>query len=435
MYNIIYIHTHDTGRYIQPYGYPVPTPNLMGFAEQATLFRQAFCAAPTCSPSRAALLTGRSPHSNGMLGLAHRGFQLKDYQQHLARYLGAHGYETALCGVQHEVSHKEIDQLGYQFILKNEDKDLEDKDISGAVRAAAYIRKAKEKPFFLSFGMINTHREYPELNGTVNPDYVLPPSPLFDHAQNREDMARYMLSAQVVDQCFGIVWDAVKESGLEEHTIIVFTTDHGLAFPKMKCNLYDTGIGVSLIVKYPKNPSKGKAIDAMVSQIDLFPTLCEWNQLPAPWWLEGKSMVPLLNGEQVQIRKEVFSEVNYHAAYEPMRCIRTERYKLIRWYGDHDRVVLANMDDGLSKAFLLQHGFGDAKREKDMLFDLYLDPMERVNLIEDQQYAEIYEELTSRLINWMRETRDPLLEGKVLKPEGAIVNHQDCASPKEKRFE
>src|SRR5947207_3061874 len=80
--NILYLHSHDTGRYIQPYGYAVPTPNLQKLASEGFLFRRAFDAAPTCSPSRAALLTGHCPHENGMLGLAHRGFSLNDYNQH-----------------------------------------------------------------------------------------------------------------------------------------------------------------------------------------------------------------------------------------------------------------------------------------------------------------------------------------------------------------
>ena len=100
--NILYVHSHDTGRYIQPLGRAVPTPNLQRLAEGGVLFRQAFCAAPVCSASRSALLTGQAPHSAGMLGLAHRGFRLNDYRQHLAQFLGAAGYHTALVGVQHE---------------------------------------------------------------------------------------------------------------------------------------------------------------------------------------------------------------------------------------------------------------------------------------------------------------------------------------------
>ena len=99
--NIVYLHSHDTGRYVQPMGHSVPTPNLQRLAEQGVLFRQAFCAAPTCAPSRAALLTGQSAHSSGMLGLAHRGFALTDYAQHLVTSLNATGYRTILAGMQH----------------------------------------------------------------------------------------------------------------------------------------------------------------------------------------------------------------------------------------------------------------------------------------------------------------------------------------------
>jgi len=86
--NILYIHSHDTGRYISPFGHDVPTPNIQRLAEQGILFRQNHCAAPTCSPSRAALLTGQYAHASGMLGLAHRGFALNDYRQHIIHTLG-----------------------------------------------------------------------------------------------------------------------------------------------------------------------------------------------------------------------------------------------------------------------------------------------------------------------------------------------------------
>src|SRR5687767_2261843 len=113
--NILYIHSHDTGRYVQPYDYAVATPNVQRLAEQGLLFRQAFCAAPTCSPSRASLLTGQCAHSSGMLGLAHRGFALRDYGQHLVRTLRAAGYYTALAGMQHEA--KDPATIGYDQIL------------------------------------------------------------------------------------------------------------------------------------------------------------------------------------------------------------------------------------------------------------------------------------------------------------------------------
>ena len=98
--NILYLHSHDTGRYIQPYGYAVPTPHIQKLAEEGILFRQAYCAAPTCSPSRASLLTGQCPHSNGMLGLAHRGFALNDYHRHILHTLRPAGYFSAEVGTQ-----------------------------------------------------------------------------------------------------------------------------------------------------------------------------------------------------------------------------------------------------------------------------------------------------------------------------------------------
>ena len=89
--NILYIHSHDTGRYVQPYGYAVPTPNIQLLADQGVLFREAFCAMPTCSGSRACLLTGQGGAGNGMLGLAHRGWRLNDYGHHLVHHAARGG--------------------------------------------------------------------------------------------------------------------------------------------------------------------------------------------------------------------------------------------------------------------------------------------------------------------------------------------------------
>src|SRR5260370_32174052 len=114
--NILYIHWHDTGRYVQPYGHAVPTPNIQRLAEQGVLFRKAFSAASTCSPSRAALLTGQAPHSSGMLGLAHLGFALHDYHQHLLHTLRKAGYQSVLIGMQHIAPANNVGIIGYDHI-------------------------------------------------------------------------------------------------------------------------------------------------------------------------------------------------------------------------------------------------------------------------------------------------------------------------------
>lgn len=427
--NIIYIHTHDTGRYTQPYGYGVDTPHLMKFANEGTLFRNAYCAGPTCSPSRAGLLTGMAPHSCGMLGLSHRGFELNDYSKHLVQFLNQLGYETTLCGVQHEARREEL--IGYKRILHKEQYTLDNFkqwDMTNANLAADYIRESKEKPFFLSFGMVNTHRPFKQIDEDVNPDYVIPPFPILDNDVNRKDMAAYYSSVRVVDHCVGIVMKAIEEMGIRDNTLIIFTTDHGIAFPRMKCNLYDTGIGVSLIMDFPHNKKKGNAIDALVSHLDIYPTICELLDVGSPDWIQGESMLPLFTGEQAEIRHNIFSEVNFHASYDPMRCVRTERYKLIKIFSTHGRFVHLGGDGGIAEKFIIQHGGYDFKRDEEMLFDLYLDPLERVNYVKEESYQSIYKKLSEDLEKWMIATDDPLIHGDVLPPEGARIvtlNHRN----------
>ncbi len=446
--NIVYLHTHDTGRYIEPYGFAVPTPNLQALAASGTLFRQAFCAAPTCSPSRAGLLTGTAPHSCGMLGLAHRGFQLHDYDQHLVRYLKGQGYTTALCGEQHEAPRSEM--IGYDTILDMDNEkigpdlrqpspaqlDMAARDRRNAHYAAEYIRSAaSDQAFFLSFGMVNTHREFPELDGTVNPNYVRPPHPLPDTDAVRRDFAAYIQAAKVVDDCVGMVLKALAESGRDQDTIVLFTTDHGVALPNMKCTLWDTGIGVSLLLRYPGQERPGSACDALVSHLDVLPTLLDLAGLPKPAWLQGVSLLPLLQGEVEEVRDAVFAEVSWHAAFEPQRAVRTQRYKYIRRFQGITHVVPANMDDSPSKDVLLDHDLLEDDRPEEALYDLVLDPTERVNLAYLPKHQEIRRQLATALTQWMETTADPLAMGPLERPQNAIVNRQRCISPSEESFE
>ena len=140
--NILYIHPHDTGRYIQPYGYGVATPNLQALAERGMLFRQAFCAGPTCSPSRAGLLTGQCAHSSGMVGLAHRGFSLHDYDQHLVHTLRRAGYRSTLIGVQHVVAEDEVGRIGYDRVVALETSHAE----HVAPAAVDFLAGARSQP-------------------------------------------------------------------------------------------------------------------------------------------------------------------------------------------------------------------------------------------------------------------------------------------------
>ena len=242
--NLLYLHTHDMGRYNAIYGHNIPTPNMLRAARECVIFRNAHSACPTCSPSRAAMLTGQLPHNNGMMGLAHRGFALRDPAQHLAQFLGRNGLETALCGVQHEAA--DVSTLGYGQVLAQGAH-------SDAERAEAAVRFLRERkpggaPFFLSVGFSQSHRPYPA-HSDIDPDFVRVPPCLPDTAKTRADMADYMTGVREVDRCMGLVLDALRDAGLWQETILLLTTDHGIAFPHMKCNLYDEGTGVTLCLK------------------------------------------------------------------------------------------------------------------------------------------------------------------------------------------
>jgi arylsulfatase A-like enzyme len=424
--NIVYLHSHDTGRFIQPYGHAVETPALMRLARQGVLFRQAFCANPTCSASRAALLTGMAPHNNGMIGLAHRGFRLHDYRQHIVHTLRGAGYFTVLAGQQHVIDEGAGDawrRIGYDAGIGNTKNAHE--------RAEKFLLGAPRQPFFLDVGFFETHREFPAETPLDDPNYCLPPAPLPDTPETRRDMAQFKASARILDAKMGRVLDALDQSGLAENTLVICTTDHGIAFPRMKCHLTDSGIGVMLLMRGPGGFEGGHACDALVSHVDIFPTVCDLLRIERPAWLQGVSMLPLVRGEREEVREEVFAEVNYHAAYEPMRAVRTRRWKYIRRYDDRRSPVLPNCDDSPSKDVWLANGWQNLAPEREALYDLVFDPNETCNLAGAPRAAEALADMRGRLERWMYKTDDPLLRGPIPAPEGAQVNDPDGMSPRE----
>lgn len=424
--NIVYIHTHDAGRYFDCYGYGIGTPNIHSLAKEGTLFRRAYCAAPTCSPSRAGAMTGMAPHAAGLYGLAHHGwgggFEMPDYSKHLVQHLNGYGFETVLCGIQHEAC--EETKIGYQKKLNPVDhvqlfgrsdypQAIAGWDRANARLTARYIKNADHsKPFFLSFGMYSTHRPFAEY-GEVDSRYIQPASMNYDTEETRADMVGYIMGAHVVDDCVGTVMKALTESGLRDETLVVFTTDHGLAMPHMKCCLNEGGLGVALIIDYPKNPRKGQICEELVSQIDLFPTICCLAEIPVPDYVEGRSLTSWFDkGEK--IRNEVMGEVTYHIALQAMRCIRTERYRYILHFKEDEEATLKNIDNSPSKKFLSTHGFSANVWEEE-LYDLYLDPMEQHNLAEQQK--DLCSELKSKLLKWMDETGDITVTGLIPRPD------------------
>jgi arylsulfatase A-like enzyme len=423
--NILYLHSHDTGRFVQPYGHQVPTPNIQHLADQGVLFRSAFCAAPTCSASRACLLTGQYGHVNGMLGLAHRGWSLNDYRHHIVHTLREAGYRSVLIGEQH-IS-KEPDVIGYDEVMKIPTTKVE----TVAPLAREVLGREHDRPFFLSVGFFETHREFLEPGSLRDLSYSLPPANLPDTPEVRADVAAFKASARSLDHGVGSVLAALDVHGLADNTLIIFTTDHGMPFPGAKATLYDRGLGVNLILRGPAPFTGGRVIDELVSHVDLFPTICDHLEIARPGFLQGVSLMPLVNGGRGQLREEIFAGSTWHAAYEPQRCVRTTRHKYIRRYGDRRTPVLPNTDDGPSKDLLVASGWAEREIPAEQLFDVVLDPNEADNLAGDPGHAGVLADLRARLDAWMEETADPLRAGHVDPPPGVEINLPDQLSATE----
>lgn len=447
MKNVLYIHTHDSGRILSPYGYKVPTPELEQFAKESAVFRNAYCAGPTCSPSRAAMLTGTYPHQTGMLGLAQRGFSM-DCSRHLVQYLDRNGYDTVLCGIQHEVGWyldlgEAASVIGYKEELTRghdgyRQEELVDWDKENSLEVCRWLRSRRhDRPFFLSYGMYATHRRFPDKpEPGIHPELAVPPYPIPDTKETREDFAGYLASVKSADFCFGQVIRCLKKEGLWDNTIVLFTTDHGMANPFSKCTLFDSGIGVALMLHVPGEGGHGKVIDSLVSHVDVFPTLCDLLQLEKPDYLEGVSLVPLLRGEVEEVREDIFAEINFHTSYEPARCVRTRRYKYIRYYDtSYLKINRSNVDESMTKDYFMGRDLEKQKKEREALYDLVYDPGERRNLVTDPEYEGILLDMKNRLEDYEEKTHDPIREGLMeVRPEWK-VNKRECEKASSKNPE
>jgi N-sulfoglucosamine sulfohydrolase len=419
--NILMVITHDTGRHLGCYGRGVETPNLDRLAREGVIFTNFFCTSPQCSPSRASFLTGRTPHSNGLIGLAHRGFGLNAGEPLLPALLAREGYSTRLFGFQHESSDPYA--LGYQEVVRGESNSC----LNVAPLLLDFLSGKPREPFFAMVGFQETHRPFPEYDGPVDNVPVLPYLP--DDEDVRRDLAALYMLVRRVDGKMGEILDAVDEAGLADNTLVVFTTDHGIAFPGAKATLYDPGVEIALLMRGPAGFEGSKEVDALLINNDFMPTILDLCGIPVPGQVQGRSMLPVVRGEQEKLHDQIFVEQTYHAAYDPMRALRTERYKYIRSFEERPFWFPPNVDRGLSKEVIRRLGYFDRPRPAEMLFDLSADPVERNNLVTDPDHAGLLEEMRSTLEQWMIETDDPLLKGHVPPHPGAKVTPPDWYTP------
>jgi len=409
--NLVLMHTHDTGRHLGCYGAGVPTPNLSRMALEGVLFRQCHCVTPSCSASRSGLMTSLSPHNNGMLGLCHRGWRLKDPRQHLSNLLREAGYRTQLIGFQHEVPGEDLGKLGYDGVTANDKLDRH--SVKRAELAVEWLAQAPRQPFFLNVGFVETHRTFPKVEPPEDERYAAPFPWLPDDPRVRKDVAELNTAVRHVDAGIGLILEALERHGLARNTLVIYTTDHGVPFPRAKSTLYDAGTGVALAMRGPGGFEGGKVIDGLVSHLDLLPTFFNLAEVPVPSYAQGVNLLPMVRGQTKQARQEVFTENTYHGHYEPMRAIRTERYKYIRNFEDQPPLFLPNIDNGYSKNVLTDAGLPVGVRSREQLFDLAADPQEFENLAARAEYAAVRADLEKRLLDWMTRTDDPLLKGPV----------------------
>ncbi|MGO1058499.1 sulfatase family protein [Planococcus sp. FY231025] len=412
--NIIMVISHDTGRHLGSYGRKVATPELSRMAEEGIQFDNYFCTQPQCSPSRGSILTGQYGHNHGLMGLTHLGHTMKSGIRTLPSEMKRAGYSTWLFGFFHEsiAGVYEGEKLGYEHVVKvpgnaaaNVTDELE-KFLTGRMEAG------DDAPFYASVGFEETHRPFDAFEPGPLEEIQVPPY-LPDTKEVREDVARFQGSVKELDQAIGRIRMLLEDTRLDGNTLLIYTTDHGIAFPGAKGTLSDAGLETALIMKLPNGMDrKGIRQNELLCNIDLMPTLLEFAGAEVPAGIDGKSFLPLITEESYTERTHFFCEMTWHDRYHPMRGVRTAKFKYIRNFEDGPKVFLPfDIHESLS---------GQAVREafyvpnaKEELYNLEADPLEHSNLAESSEHQHVLKRLRSEVERWMIETKDPLLSGPV----------------------
>jgi len=329
-------------------------------------------------------------------------------------YLREAGYSTHLIGLQHEARH--VKTLGYDsFSKRMKEYRYDTNRMFSEYESFLENHLNDEKPFYLNIGTIEIHRPFIIWSHADNTYLVKVPPFLPDNEKVRNDLSLFYGIINPVDEVIGKIIEILENTGLRENTLFIYTTDHGSPFPRAKCTLYDPGIKTLLIMNCPNQNlfNSEKVFDQMISNIDLLPTLLDFIGAEIPEKIEGRSFLPVLKDTTIPFRSEIFTEKNFHEIYDPLRSVRTKDFKYIRNFEPSKYLyqIPLYMERGLSG-----QGLKDKikmKRAEEELYDLKNDPNEVTNLINDPAYEAVLIELRQKLVDWMNETNDPLLKGKI----------------------
>ena len=425
--NVVLMIADDLGLDLGCYGNTkVHTPNLDTLARNGVRFSNGFSTVSSCSPSRAVILTGLFSHSNGQYGLAHEPtnqhsfFSIKS----LPRRLRAAGYRTGLVGKLH-VEPK--DRYPFDTVHKGEGGNRDVTEM--AEKAKQFFSESNNKPFFLLVGFGDPHRTSSgfgsEKNAPATSDSKYDPSniglPYFlpDQPEVRKELSEYYQAVGRMDRGVGLILEALRQTKNTDSTLVIFVSDNGVAFPGAKTNLYDSGIHLPLILSAPIQKKRGITNEALVSWIDIAPTVIDWTEGSVPAGMFGRSLLPILDQERPTGWDTVYGSHQFHeiTMYYPMRMIRTRQFKyILNLAHSLEYPTAGDLYDSLTWKGILRRGdtnLGQRSmqaylhRAREELYDLEQDPNELKNVAGVAKYADVLAELRTRLREWQKKTADP----------------------------
>lgn len=483
--NVVVFISDDHGQDTGAYGNPViRTPQLDALAAEGTLFTYAFATTASCSASRSVVLSGLHNHSTAQYGHAHdfHHFRAYDRIKSLPVLLEEAGYRTASIGKYH-VAPREV--YHFQQFLEGDSRN----PVEMAENSRGFIEADSEQPFFLYFATSDPHRGrdlepeevgaawrekmseeiwtaepgdaprtapkgpyppnsfgnrphgYPGIEEvTYDPVEVVVPAWLPDTPATRVELAQYYQSVSRVDQGFGHLMQILKDAGVYDETLIIYMSDHGVAMPGAKTTVYEPGLRSPLIVRHPEANERGVVSDAMISWVDITPTILDFAgveppvyeqnisnseiirnvDLPDEYGFHGRSFLPVLYKEQSEGWDEINASHTFHEIqmYYPMRVVRDRDYKLI-WNVAHDLPFPFATDlwSAATWQSVYQEGpdamYGTKsvrdymQRPEFELYDMRNDPHESANMADDPEYANVLETYKAKLHGFQVRASDP----------------------------
>ncbi|TVR45529.1 MAG: sulfatase [Puniceicoccaceae bacterium] len=421
--NVVVMISHDAGRFLSPCGHEtVDTPHFERLARESVSFDRCFCTTPLCAPARGALLTGLYPHQNGMMGLPGDtlgNWDLRAKDRHLAQQLRNAGYRTLLCGFEHET--QDFLSVGFEEGVHGcgTGNNGGGHGIAGSAEDIdAWFERnpdaGAEKPFYLQIGCHEVHHQWSKTAEPYDERGIWKAPYLIDAPEIDRAMAEMQGAVNELDRGFGAILDVLERRGLARDTLFVITTDHGIDFPRAKGTLFDPGVETYCFLRYDAGGwLRDARSDALVSHVDLYPTILEACGLPVPEGTAGQSLLGILDGSDSRpVRDAVYLEKTYHDNYDPMRGLREDRWKYIL---NFDAQTLYDVRIATAPHYnWFKFPFRKSSREE--LYDLEADPHEANNLAADPAHDEIRRRLRAKLARWMKETNDPLLDGPIPSP-------------------